>query len=126
MSRKTVPLDQHIGLRLKMRRIMVNMTQEQLADQVGITFQQIQKYEKATNRISAARLYELAQILKIDVTYFYEGYNSTMVMREDITIYIPNKNNLNNNDVMSALVSMPSGTQKTHIFNAIKQAFRQG
>ncbi|MFT6262379.1 MAG: transcriptional regulator with XRE-family HTH domain [Dasania sp.] len=117
MSRKTVPLDQHIGLRLKMRRIMVNMTQEQLADQVGITFQQIQKYEKATNRISAARLY---------VTYFYEGYNSTMVMREDITIYIPNKNNLNNNDVMSALVSMPSGTQKTHIFNAIKQAFRQG
>ena len=64
MQLKAYELDKHIGLRLKMRRILMNMTQDNLAQKLNITFQQIQKYEKSVNRISASRLYEIAHILK--------------------------------------------------------------
>ena len=56
-----------------MRRILVGMSQEKLGEQLGLTFQQIQKYERATNRISASRLFDIARILDVPVSYFYEG-----------------------------------------------------
>lgn len=65
--------DEHIGMRLRQRRALMGMTQEKLADAVGITFQQVQKYENGANRISASRLYEFSNILDIPVDYFYEG-----------------------------------------------------
>jgi transcriptional regulator with XRE-family HTH domain len=67
------PVDIHIGQRVRHRRWLLGMTQQQLADIVGIRFQQIQKYETGANRISAARLWDLAQALKIQVPYFYAG-----------------------------------------------------
>lgn len=66
-------LDEHIGMRLRQRRALLGMTQEKLADAVGITFQQVQKYENGANRISAGRLYEFSGILDVPVDYFYEG-----------------------------------------------------
>ena len=66
-------LDEHIGLRLRQRRALLGMTQEKLAEAVGITFQQVQKYENGANRISAGRLYEFSNILDIPVDYFYDG-----------------------------------------------------
>lgn len=66
-------LDEHIGLRLRQRRALLGMTQEKLAECVGITFQQVQKYENGANRISAGRLYEFSNILDVPVDYFYEG-----------------------------------------------------
>jgi len=81
-------LDKHIGFRLKMRRFMVNMTQEQLAEKIGITCQQVQKYEKGKNRISASSLYAIATILDVEVGYFYDGYHEDMILKEDILTYI--------------------------------------
>ncbi len=69
------PVDLHVGKRLRHRRWMTGMTQQQLANAVGIKFQQIQKYESGANRISASRLYDLSQALDIEVSFFFEGLN---------------------------------------------------
>lgn len=67
------PIDQHVGTRLRMRRLMLDMSQSDLAQGVGLTFQQIQKYEKGTNRISSSRLQEFSNILKTEISFFFEG-----------------------------------------------------
>ncbi len=67
------PVDVHVGQRLRQRRVAVGLTQDRLAKSVGITFQQVQKYERGTNRIVASRLYELAKVLQVSVEYFFEG-----------------------------------------------------
>ena len=71
--KKERKLDAYIGARVRMRRLMLNMSQEALSGKLGVTFQQVQKYEKGLNRISASRLFELAQALRVPVSYFYDG-----------------------------------------------------
>jgi len=71
--KKERTLDAYIGARVRMRRLMLNMSQEVLSGKLGVTFQQVQKYEKGLNRISASRLFELAQALRVPVGYFYDG-----------------------------------------------------
>jgi transcriptional regulator with XRE-family HTH domain len=66
------PTDTHVGSRVRMRRLMLGMSQEKLAGQLGLTFQQVQKYEKGTNRISASRLQHVCQILDVPVSFFFE------------------------------------------------------
>jgi len=74
MTKKTPnPVDRHVGSRVRMRRMMVAMSQEKLGDRLGITFQQVQKYEKGTNRIGASRLHQISSILGVSVAFFYEG-----------------------------------------------------
>lgn len=65
------PVDVHVGERLRLRRTLMRMSQEQVADAVGVTFQQIQKYERGSNRISASRLYDIAQALGVDIPFFF-------------------------------------------------------
>ena len=65
------PIDIHVGGRVRLRRMMLSMSQEKLGEQLGITFQQIQKYEKGTNRIGASRLHAMARVLGVPVTYFF-------------------------------------------------------
>ncbi|MEE4120023.1 XRE family transcriptional regulator [Rhodovulum sp. 12E13] len=67
------PVDVHVGKRVRHRRWMVGMTQQQLAEKVGIKFQQIQKYETGMNRISASRLWDIADALGVPVSFFFEG-----------------------------------------------------
>jgi transcriptional regulator with XRE-family HTH domain len=67
------PTDKHVGSRVRMRRMMLNMSQEKLGDALGLTFQQVQKYEKGTNRIGASRLQQIAHILQVPVEFFFEG-----------------------------------------------------
>jgi len=67
------PIDKYVGSRVRMRRLTLGMTQTTLADQLGITFQQVQKYEKGTNRISASRLVAIAHILQVPAPFFFEG-----------------------------------------------------
>ena len=74
---KQTALDTYIGARLRLRRLLLGMSQENLADQLSITFQQVQKYEKGANRISSARLFEIAKSLSVPVNYFYEGLEQT-------------------------------------------------
>ena len=82
-SRQTTELDQLVGARLRERRNSLHLSQEQVGDQLGLTFQQVQKYEKGTNRISASRLYEISRILNVDIGFFFEGFedaNDNQVM----------------------------------------------
>jgi transcriptional regulator with XRE-family HTH domain len=67
------PTDKHVGARVRMRRMMLSMSQEKLGDALGLTFQQVQKYEKGANRIGASRLQQIAQILQVTVSFFFEG-----------------------------------------------------
>ena len=67
------PIDKHVGSRVRMRRMMLGMSQEKLGDALGLTFQQVQKYEKGTNRIGASRLQQISLILQVPVAFFFEG-----------------------------------------------------
>jgi transcriptional regulator with XRE-family HTH domain len=66
------PIDQHVGSRIRMRRRMLSLSQTELGSQLGITFQQVQKYEKGANRVAASRLQHMADILKVPVPFFFE------------------------------------------------------
>lgn len=80
-SRRPNPIDVHVGSRVRFRRMLLGMSQEKLAEKLGLTFQQIQKYEKGINRIGASRLFDLAQVLSVPVQFFYEEVpgNGTVV-----------------------------------------------
>lgn len=68
--------DRHVGARIRERRIMLGLSQQQMADLIGVTYQQAHKYERGINRISAGRLYEIAQVLGVPVSYFFEGLDN--------------------------------------------------
>ena len=72
-GRSTAAIDDHVGARIRERRIMLGLTQQQLAEMIGVTYQQAHKYERGINRVSAGRLYEIARVLNAPVTYFYDG-----------------------------------------------------
>lgn len=76
------PVDAHVGKRVRHRRWMVGMTQQQLADKVGIKFQQIQKYETGMNRVSASRLWEIAAALEVPIAYFFDGIEAASAQTE--------------------------------------------
>ena len=67
------PTDRHVGARVRMRRMMLGMSQTTLAEGLGLTFQQVQKYERGTNRIGASRLQQIAHVLQVPVSFFFEG-----------------------------------------------------
>jgi len=72
------PVDRHVGSRVRMRRVLVGLSQEKLGEALGLTFQQVQKYEKGTNRIGASRLQQMSRILGVPVEYFFEGAPQTI------------------------------------------------
>ena len=75
--RKPSSVDVHVGGRVRVRRRLINMTQESLADLIDVTFQQVQKYERGTNRISASKLFGIAEALEVPISYFFEGLDET-------------------------------------------------
>ncbi len=80
------PVDVHVGKRIRHRRWMVGMTQQQLAEKVGIKFQQIQKYETGMNRVSASRLWDIAEALDVPVSFFFEGIDDEATASTSSTI----------------------------------------
>ncbi len=78
------PMDIHIGNQLRLRRTMMGLSQSGLAHRVGITFQQIQKYERGTNSISARRLHDFAQVLEVSPLYFYEAWGKSSQLMSDL------------------------------------------
>jgi transcriptional regulator with XRE-family HTH domain len=72
------PIDAQVGNRVRLRRMLIGMSQERLGELLGLTFQQVQKYEKGVNRIGAGRLFEVSRILGVTIEYFYEGVNSQL------------------------------------------------
>ncbi len=76
-ERNPNPVDLHVGARIRMRRKLLGVSQERLAEQLQLTFQQVQKYERGANRVSASKLYEIARALEAPVAYFFDGLADT-------------------------------------------------
>lgn len=100
------PIDAYVGSRVRTRRLMLGMSQERLAEQIGVTFQQVQKYEKGTNRIGASRLQAIASVLAVQVAFFFQQDNSQPLNTdglgainglEDLSEFLTSKEGLNLN-----------------------------
>lgn len=102
------PVDVHVGKRIRHRRWMVGMTQQQLADSVGIKFQQIQKYETGMNRVSASRLWDIARTLGVAIGFFFEGLENDdkAVLETDL---LANKEAM---DLVRAYYAIPEAQRK--------------
>jgi len=87
-KKKPNPIDRHVGARVRMRRLMLDMTQTELGDKLGLTFQQVQKYEKGTNRIGASRLQHIADVLQVPVSFFFEGADSDVKATESRAMFV--------------------------------------
>jgi transcriptional regulator with XRE-family HTH domain len=72
------PIDVHVGARIRLRRTLLGMSQEKLADHIGLTFQQVQKYERGTNRVSSSRLFDLCRVLNVPIAYFYDEMDGSV------------------------------------------------
>ncbi len=83
------PVDVHVGKRIRHRRWLIGMTQQQLAEKVGIKFQQIQKYETGANRVSASRLWDISDAVGVDVSFFFEGINEGEKVESDAAVSVP-------------------------------------
>ena len=82
-ARGPTSIDQHVGARLRLRRSLLEMSQSELGEKLGVTFQQVQKYEKGTNRIGASRLQEISEILQAPVSFFFEDAEPIEVNRQE-------------------------------------------
>lgn len=103
------PIDRHVGLRIRMRRKELGISQERLAESIGLTFQQVQKYERATNRVSASKLWEMAKALSTSVAYFYEGLGEPSVAGAP-------------SEPMQAFLLSNEGLELAQVFPRIRQA----
>jgi transcriptional regulator with XRE-family HTH domain len=83
------PIDKHVGSRVRMQRLLLGMSQEKLGDGLGLTFQQVQKYEKGANRIGAGRLQQIASILQVTPSFFFEGAPITSRGKQDVAEAVP-------------------------------------
>ena len=110
-ERSANPVDRRIGQRMRGRRLELGMSQEHLADMLGVTFQQVQKYEKGINRVAASRLFELGAALNVPVGYFFEGLAlgaATGVSEEETAVF--------------DAIASPEGLQLLTMFAGIKSA----
>jgi transcriptional regulator with XRE-family HTH domain len=112
MKKSTGSIDKEIGSRVRMRRISIGMSQEKLGDMLGLTFQQVQKYEKGTNRISVGRLVDIAKILGVDIHFFFNGIKSIKAE--------PGFGEEETPPYMADMISTPEGLQLIRTFTSIK------
>ncbi len=96
-------IDKHVGQQLRSRRSLLGLSQEKLADSIGVTFQQVQKYERGANRISASRLFSFSKILDVSIDYFYEGLPDNSDNTDSTTE--PEQKALNKNGLPEDLLS---------------------
>jgi transcriptional regulator with XRE-family HTH domain len=112
MKKSTGSIDKEIGSRVRMRRISIGMSQEKLGDMLGLTFQQVQKYEKGTNRISVGRLVDIAKILGVDIHFFFNGIKSIKAEPGFAEDEAP--------PYMADVMSTPEGLQLIRAFTGVK------
>jgi transcriptional regulator with XRE-family HTH domain len=105
------PLDKHVGSRMRMRRMMLGISQEKLGKEPGLTFQQVQKYEKGVNRLGASRLQQISQILQVPVEFFFEGIPDTVQM---------SKSDIRSLADMNDFISSPDGLRLVTAFMRIE------
>lgn len=115
-KKKPNPIDIHVGSRVRLRRMMTNMSQEKLGEHLGITFQQIQKYEKGTNRIGASRLQSISSVLQVPVSFFFDGAPNPAGATN------PSGMEENSSSYMVEFLSSPEGLQLNKAFSRIPDA----
>ena len=118
-ERSTAAIDDHVAVRLHERRIMLGLTLQQLAELVGITYQQAHKYERGINRVSAGRLFEIARVLDVPVGFFYEGFGEEGVrpvsQRERMMLEVArNFADITNERHQEALTALARALASTH------------
>ena len=109
-ARGPTSIDQHVGARLRLRRSLMEMSQSELGDKLGVTFQQVQKYERGTNRIGASRLFHVAKVMEVPVSYFFEG------LEEDGSSELKG----NDSDTLYDVIASPDGLALASAFSAIQ------
>lgn len=113
--RKVGDIDRAVGQRIRIRRLLVGLSQEALAERLGLTFQQVQKYEKGVNRVSASRLLDLARVLDVPIPFFFEDYTSCAVSKDE---------SQGDGDVLGAQIFQLLGSEKAvqlmRVFDRIK------
>lgn len=112
LERSPNPVDRHVGLRIRLRRKELGVSQERLADSIGLTFQQVQKYERAANRVSASKLWEMARALKTSIGYFYDG------LGEPSAEVTPDADR----DLVHEFLMTPEGMELAALFPKIRRA----
>jgi transcriptional regulator with XRE-family HTH domain len=110
------PTDKHVGSRVRMRRLMLNKSQTEIADGLGLTFQQVQKYENGSSRISASRLQQLCRILEVPVAFFFEGAPSAHGLPE------LSEAGAEQPDYVSDFLATPDGVALVKAFTRIRDA----
>jgi|SRR5271156_3647509 transcriptional regulator with XRE-family HTH domain len=115
MNKTPNPIDRHVGARVRMRRLMVGLSQSKLADSLDVTFQQVQKYEKGANRIGASRLQLLARVLDVPPAFFFEGAPASATPSVGF-------NEDPGNAYVVDFLSTSEGLQLNRAFSAIKNA----
>ena len=108
------PVDVHVGRRVRLRRKELGISQTHLADGIGLTFQQVQKYERGANRVSASKLYEMARVLRVQIGYFFDGLDDPTSPAGDnyASAY---------NSVIEEMLSEPNGPQLAEAFLRIRR-----
>jgi transcriptional regulator with XRE-family HTH domain len=109
------PVDKHVGSRVRMRRMMLAMSQGKLGDALGITFQQVQKYEKGTNRIGAGRLQEISHILQVPIAFFYESASDGSALNTS-------EQGTRSQALIDDCISSPEGLKLVQSFTRIESA----
>lgn len=118
-SAENAKLDPFIGMRVKQRRMELGMTQGQLGNKLGITFQQVQKYENGKNRISASTLFKISQILGVSISYFVEGFNESFALRDEnsLVYHVKNKESVN---LMNYYADISDAFTRKKVFDLVK------
>ena len=117
------PIDRHVGLRIRMRRKELGISQERLAEAIGLTFQQVQKYERAANRVSASKLWEMARALNTSIAYFYEGLGDVAetpgsnLPRETVQDFLMTPEGL---ELASSFPKIPHGRLRRKILDLVR------
>ena len=111
-DRSPAAVDVHVGARIRMRRRFLGLNQSHLADALGLTFQQVQKYERGTNRVSASKLYDIARALHVSVSFFFEGLPDQTESGETDTI----------GQALHAFLTTPEGLELADVFPRIQDA----
>ena len=117
------PIDRHVGLRIRMRRKELGVSQEKLAESIGLTFQQVQKYERAANRVSASKLWEMARALNTSISYFYEGLGDpteaagSSLPREEVRDFLLTPEGI---ELASTFPKIPRGRVRRRILDLVR------
>ena len=124
MAKNPNPTDKHVGSRVRTRRMLLGMTQEKLGDALGLTFQQVQKYEKGTNRIGASRLHHIANILQVPFAFFFEDVPGQPKAKNDapspayVSDFLATTDGL---ALTKAFMQIKDAKVRRHIVNLVKE-----